>query len=151
MIINNKETATRIKFGYSLFFLIYLSLLVASLIITFLPDYLFEIILTIICISSFIIYLVIGYNYIYFSNEGNKVILRYQALNPFITNPKSIEIDKNVFVRHEVKETFFGLKKSVVLYQKSPNGIAKYPPVGINSLKKAEKTAMIQTLSSLAK
>lgn len=151
MIINNKELATRIKFGYSIFFMVFLFLLVASLILTFLPNYLFEIILSVLSLSAFAIYLMIGYNYIYFSTEGDKVILRYQTLNPFIENPKSIEIDKSTFVKHEIINSFLGLKESVVLYQKSLKGIAKYPPVGINSLKKSEKEAMLKTLTSLTK
>lgn len=151
MIINNKEVATRIKLGYSLFLIIYLLLLVISLIVTFSENYIFEIIWTAFCITAFIVYLAIGFNYIYFNDAGDKILFRYQSLNPIINEPKSIEIPKNSFVKFDISSSFFGIKQKITLYQGTSGGFAKYPSISIASLNKNEKDALITSLSSLSR
>lgn len=151
MIINNKETATRLKMGYSVFIIVFLLLLVLSLIFTFLPNYMFELIWSIICVSLFTVYMIMNYNYIYYNDETDKILFRYQALNPFITNPKSIEIPKNSFIKYEISTSFFKLKKSLTLYQKTGQGIAKYQAVCLNSLSKKEKEDLFNSLSRICK
>ena len=147
MIINIKDRATTIKLGYSLFIIIYLALLVFSLIFTFLPNYLFEIVLSIACLSLFVFYMLMGHTYLYFNDEADKFIFRYQMLNPFITNRNAIEIPKKQFLKFEIKKSLFGLKKQIVLYQKTKDGIAKYSPVGLSSLKKSEIKSIEASLS----
>lgn len=137
--------------GYSLFLIIYLLLLVISLIFTFLPDYIFELIWSITCITALVLYMIIGYNYIYFSDEGDKVILRYQSLNPFISNPMSIEIPKKSFAKFEISSSLFGVKKKITLYQKTSGGHAKYPSVNIASLTKVQKQSLAASLFALTK
>src|SRR3989339_730129 len=138
MIINIKDRATTIKLGYSLFIIIYLALLVFSLIFTFLPNYLFEAVLSIVCVALFIIYMTMGHTYLYYNDEADKLVFRYQMLNPFITNRKAIEIPKKLFLKFEIKKSLFGLKKQIVLYQKTKDGVAKYSPICLTSLKKSE-------------
>jgi hypothetical protein len=151
MIINIKEKATRIKLGYSMFMIIYLLLLVISLMVNFLPDYKFEIFWSIFCVTALIIYLIIGYHYIYFSDQGDKVVFRYQSLNPFFSNALSIEIPKNSFAKFEIRKSLFGIKHKITLYQKSTGGDAKYPSVNISALSKVQKQALIQSLNALVK
>ncbi|MBI5218627.1 MAG: hypothetical protein HY958_06840 [Bacteroidia bacterium] len=151
MIINNKELATRLKLGYSLFILVYLILLVLSLIFTFAPNYIFEIIWTVLCVGALIVYMVLNYCYIYYNDEGEKIIYRYQPLHPFIATPKSIEIPKKDFYKYEIYKSFFGKKHMVIFYRKTKNGIAKYNPVSIISLKKKEKESLFNSLSAIIK
>lgn len=136
--------------GYSLFLIIYLLFLVISLIVTFSQNYIFEIIWTISCVSALIIYLIIGYNYIYYSDVGEKIIFRYQSLNPFISNPLSIEIPKKSFAQFKIKNSFFGLKQKITLYQKTSGEYAKYPSISIASLTKVQKQALLTSLTSLS-
>lgn len=151
MILNIKERATKIKLGYSVFIIVYLLLLVLSLIFTFTPNYLFEIIWSAVCITAFILFIVMDYNYIYYTNEGDKIIFRYQALNPFIVNPKSIEIPKRSFYKFEFTKSLFGKKTNILFYQKTKDGVAKYSPVSLTALTKKEREELDNSLKGFLK
>lgn len=147
MIINIKEKATRIKMAYSVFLFLYLVLLVTSFFYDILPSYLFQIIITAVWLIAFIIYFMLKFNYIYFSDDDNKIIFRYQPLNPIKQGAKSIEIPQNKFVKFEIQKAFFGLREDLILYQKFDKGIAKYPSVSISSLNKEEKEKLVKSLN----
>ncbi len=85
--------------------------------------------------------------YIYFSDEGTNLIFRFYSLRIFSGRKSSIEIPKNGFVRFEMKRNCLGLKRNLYLYQQMRSGVAKYPPIPINSLTKGERTAIHNSLS----
>jgi hypothetical protein len=86
------------------------------------------------------------YNYIYFSDEENgKLLLRYVSLRPFNNNKYSIEIQKNNLHSYKiVRHTF---KQKLVLYVKTPQGVAKYPPISISALNTDEFNKMKKILN----
>lgn len=75
------------------------------------------------------------YKYIYFSDDGNSVILRWYSVGLISGESKSIEIPKNAFAGFETSDKFFGLYRYITLYQYFQNRRAGYPPVIITALK----------------
>jgi len=149
MIINNKEVATRIRLGIMMFTLVYLALIVLSLIYNFSKNHMIEIISTIIFAIVAILFFMRKYCYIFYNNEASKIILRYMPLQPLSSGNYSIEIPKKDFVKFEVKKSALGLRESVIMYVRTPNGIAKFKPVSLSSLKKSEKQDLIASLDSM--
>ena len=90
------------------------------------------------------------YNYIYFIDAENKMLFRYIPLSPFKSKRYSIEIHKNEFHGYKINRSSV-LKKELILFVKTPQGIAKYPPISISALNETEfnklKKALNQNLS----
>ncbi len=150
MLINNKELSTRIRLGFMLSILIYLVLIVLSVIFHWSEKHYFELGLTAVFILAIVWFFLSGFNYIYFNTEGSKIVLRYMSLQPFLANNYAIEIPKSKFVGYKIKKSNFGLRTSIILYQKTEKGTSKYPPVSINTLKKSEKRDILDTLDKLS-
>jgi hypothetical protein len=81
---------------------------------------------------------VLGLNYIYFNDDGDQIIIRYYPMRPLARKKKAIQIPKISLAGYEIKSSLFGLRKSLVLHQKTKKGAAKYPAIGITSLTKKE-------------
>ncbi|MDR1673337.1 MAG: hypothetical protein LBS09_07780 [Bacteroidales bacterium] len=86
------------------------------------------------------------YTYFYFSGNGKNLIFRFYSMRNFYGKPKSIEIAKTNFYKYDVIFKFFNKKEMLVLYQKTPKGIAKYPPIPLTLLTKNQKTELKRTL-----
>ncbi|KPK86076.1 MAG: hypothetical protein AMS27_05915 [Bacteroides sp. SM23_62_1] len=85
-------------------------------------------------------------NYFYFSDDTDRIILRYYPIRPLGRKKRAIEIPKIALAKFYVKKSFFGLKKSLILYQKVKKNVAKYPPIGITALSKAEQDILEKQL-----
>jgi hypothetical protein len=70
-------------------------------------------------------------------------------LQPLLYGNYSIEIPKSQFIKYEIKKKYFGLRTSIVLYQKTDKGLSKYPPVSLATLDKSEKRDLLENLSRL--
>ena len=78
------------------------------------------------------------YNYIYYNDEDeNKILFRYISLRPLKNKRYSIEINKNQFQGYKVERPS-ALKQVIILYIKTPQGVAKYPPISISALSEDE-------------
>ena len=89
------------------------------------------------------------YTYFYFSNNGNNLIFRFYSLRHLYGKPKTIEISKMNFVKYDIVTDFFDKKDLLVLYQKTPKGVAKYPPISLTLLSKNQKTELKRALFSI--
>lgn len=74
------------------------------------------------------------FNYIYYSDEGEKIIFRYVSLRPFQNKRYSIEMNKSNFIGYKVVRSPLNFKQKIIFYVKTPSGSAKYPPVSITGL-----------------
>lgn len=92
----------------------------------------------------------LNYQYIYYSDEGETIILRYFTAGIVGGKKNSIEIRKNVFSGYKTGSRLFGLIQSITLYQKLQDGIARYPTVYISALSGEERAKMIRSLKSFA-
>ena len=55
-------------------------------------------------------------------------------------------MSKASFAKYDIVTGFFNQKDSLVLYQKTPKGVAKYPPIPLTLLNKKQKTELKRTL-----
>ncbi len=151
MIINNKELAARVRFGFMMVVLVFLTLIVLSFFVHWENKQTYLLALVALFFVGLIAFLMKGYNYIYFNPDGSKIILRYMQLQPFLFESNAIEIPKHQFVRYELKKTHLGMRTSIILYQQTDKGLSKYPPVSLESLKASEKRDMIEALDRLCR
>ncbi|MBE0653380.1 MAG: hypothetical protein IH594_06255 [Bacteroidales bacterium] len=70
--------------------------------------------------------------YIFFSDHGENLVLKFYPVRAFNQKKNSIQIPKSKFVKFEIEKTTFG--ERIILYQQNRNGIAKYPPVSLTGL-----------------
>jgi hypothetical protein len=158
MIINNQKQAVNLRIKKSLALLV---LVIAIGLIYFanvLPHRTYgfsrnQIALAILAI--FFIYFLIDYMrnyfYIYYSDTGDKFILRYFSLRPLEDKKNAVEFNKREFSRFEIKKTLFGFNESIIIYRKTTKGIAKYPPVSITAVSKPDREKMLSSFRKLTR
>ncbi len=108
------------------------------------------IITTVVFLVIILVPVILNYQYIYFSDEGNMLIFRYYSTGIVPGNKNSVEIEKKSFSGFTIDKSFFGLIQSVTLYQRMREGVAKYPPIHISALKLREREEIIRALTSYA-
>jgi hypothetical protein len=156
MILDNNKYAILLRLRKLLILLVSCTIIV----ILFTTDLMVEPVLGIsrLWVSLFIALLVVLYylwgiildhHYIYFSDNKDKIIIRYYSLKPLSQESHSIEIPKNEFVRYEIKSSMGGRKHKLILYQQTTKGIAKYPPVCLSALSQSEKTKIVEALRKI--
>jgi len=103
--------------------------------------------------ASFVIFLIffwfqyrMEYTYLYFSDNSKNLIFRFYSMRVFSGKPKSIEISKTSFLKYDIVPSFFNKKESLILYQKTDKGVAKYPPISLTLLAKKQKTELKRAL-----
>lgn len=92
-----------------------------------------------------------GLNYFYFDDKGDKIVIRYYPIRPLGRKKKAIQIPKISFAGFEIRRTSLGLKKVLILKQHVKKSVAKYPPIGITSLTRAELEMLEKQLSVYAR
>ncbi|MGB8492244.1 MAG: hypothetical protein WCE64_14400 [Bacteroidales bacterium] len=91
-----------------------------------------------------------NYQFIYFSDDGSNIVIRYFNSGIFGGKKNSVEINKMSFSGYKSEKRFFGLIQSITLYQRLNQGVAKYPPIYISALTGKEKEKVINSLNSYA-
>ena len=89
----------------------------------------------------------LNYQYIHFSDEEEKIVIRYFTAGIIGGRKNSIEINKTEFAGYKSEARFFGMIQSIILYQKFKGGIATYPPVYISALSKEERSKIFRALN----
>lgn len=93
--------------------------------------------------------MVLNYQYIYFSDDGESIIFRYFTAGIVGGRKNSIEISKKSFTGYKNEVRLFGMIQSITLYQKFQEGVAKYPPVFISALSREERAKIFRSLNQL--
>jgi hypothetical protein len=111
-----------------------------------------ETVLTTILICIYLIFaaypVVLDYQYINYSDEGDKLVFRYFTSGIAGGRKNSVEINKADFAGYRVDKKLFGLKKSITLFRQLPQGVAKYPPIHITILSRKERARLLNSLYS---
>jgi len=89
----------------------------------------------------------LNYQFIFFSDDSEKIIFRYFSAGLVGGRKNSVEIDKKSFSGYKIETRFFGLIQSISLFQKFQEGVAKYPPVYISALSREDRAKVIKSLS----
>ena len=112
-------------------------------------DTIWTLILVIIWILLTFMPVFLNYQFVSFSDENEKIIIRYFTAG-FVSGKKnSVEIDKRSFSGYTFESRFFGLIQSITMYQKFNEGVAKYPPIFISALSQEEKAKVLRSLKAL--
>ena len=111
--------------------------------------------MTFIIIGVYLLFIIFNilrdFNYIYFNDEGDKLVLRYFSLSIFTQKKNSIEIPKRSFAGYKIEKSVAGLKEKLILLQKLENRIAKYPAVSITALTSKQKSDVVNSLNIFSK
>jgi hypothetical protein len=93
--------------------------------------------------------ILLSYQYISYSDEGESILLRYFQSGIFGGKKNSVEIKKELFSGYKTESKFFGLIQTISLFQKYKEGVAKYPPVYISALTRKQRAKMLRSLDLL--
>ena len=156
MVINNQKQAVNLRIQKSialLIFVIAIGLIYFANILSH-STYGFSrneiaIFILVIFILYFLFHYLRNHNYIYYSDTGNKLILRYFSLRPLEDKKNAIEFNKNELHKFEIKKSLLGFNKSIILYRKTSKGTAKYPPVSLTALDNAGEKKMMISLQRI--
>jgi len=78
------------------------------------------------------------FNYIISYVGPDKIKIKFASLSPFNNPHNSVQIKAEQFHKFEIKSSLGGMRKVLILYQKTPSGLAQYPGIGITALKRDE-------------
>ena len=154
MTFDNSRTiiSLRIKlFAATIVLLTYIGLTYAAKLIKFpllgLSDTAWTLILVGIYLLIAFMPMFLNYQFISYSDEGENIVIRYFVSGIVGGRKNSVEINKNSFSGYKLESGLFGLKQSIILFQKFKEGVAKYPPVHISALTREEKAKVIRSLN----
>jgi hypothetical protein len=111
-------------------------------------DILWSVILITIWLVFALYPMVLNYQYVYYSDEGETIVFRYFMAGIFGGRKNSVEINKNSFAGYKTEIRYFGLMYSVILSQHLREGVANYPPIYLSNLTKKEKNRILNSLYS---
>ena len=86
------------------------------------------------------------YQFISYSDDGEKIIFRYFSAGIVGGRNNSVEITKKSFSGYKTESGFFGLIHSIILFQRFKEGVAKYPPVYVTALNRKERARIFRSL-----
>lgn len=157
MTLNNGKSIIKLKITHRLSIIVFLTLLIliyAARIIKFpllgMSQFAWTLLILIIFLLIIFIPVVLNYQYINFSDEGEKITFRYYSTGIIPGNKNSVEINKKTFSGFTLEKKLFGLSQCIILYQRLKEGVAKYPAIYVSALKREEKARILKSLSSFA-
>jgi hypothetical protein len=154
MTFDNSKTiiGVRIKlFFATVLLLAWLAVVYVAKLITFpllgLDDSIWTLILVIIWIIIAFLPAILNYQFVSYSDEGNAIVFKYFSAGIVGGKKNTVEINKSTFTGYKVESKFFGLSRSIILFQKLVQGVAKFPPIYISALTKDQQAKLIHSLS----
>ena len=114
-----------------------------------LGDVAWTIILISIYLIVFFIPVILNYQFVSYSDDDDNIVLKYFNAGMAGGKKNSMKIYKTAFAGYKTGSRLFGLDKSIILFQKVGQGIAKYPPVHISALSKDQRNKLIRALNEL--
>lgn len=140
MVIKNEVNAAKINIAYVLS--IGIAVIVFGLSWIPYPEFInvrpYGILISLLLFAFHIVLLLFNLNYIHYSDGSNIIRIRYFNIHFLLRKKMAIEIAKNVLAGVQVKKSLLGLRKDLILFQKTKNTITRYPPVGISALSRGQ-------------
>ena len=155
MTFNNSRSIIGIRirlFTATVLFLLYIVLTYIADVIDFPLLGLSEPVWTVILVAIYLLYafypMLLNYQFISYSDEGDKIVFRYFTAGIVGGRKNSVEISKSEFAGYRRDKRLFGLIQSVVLFQQLKEGVAQYPPIYISVLTEKERARLLHSLYS---
>jgi hypothetical protein len=154
MTFDNSRTiiSLRIKlFVATVLLLAYLAIAYAAKLIEFpvlgLDDTIWTLILIGLYLLNSIYPMVRNFQYVSFSDEDENIVFRYFFAGIVGGKKNSISINKQTFAGYKAETEYFGLRRSITLFQKVGKNIAKYPPVHISAITREQREKLFNCLN----
>jgi hypothetical protein len=112
-----------------------------------LDDSIWTLLLVIIWIIIAFLPMILNYQFVFYSDDGNDIVFRFFSSGIVGGKKNSIEINKGTFAGFKIESKYFGLRKSIILFQKLVQGVAKFPPIYISAISKDQQAKLIHALS----
>jgi len=90
-------------------------------------------------------------HYVFFSDSGDKIILRFYPTRIFNRKKSSIEIPKQSFFSWEVEPFLLGTCEMLYVYGKFKSRVAKYPGISLSSVSSSDREKLKAILKSYVK
>ncbi len=155
MTFDNSKTIISVRirlFAVTVVLLAYLILAYVSKFLKFpllgMSDTAWTVILSLFWVFLVILPMILNYQFVFFSDDTEKIIIRYFNAGIVGGRKNSVEIDKRAFAGYKIEKKIFGLSSSLTLFQKFSEGVAKYPPVHISALTREERLKLLKVLDS---
>lgn len=84
--------------------------------------------------------------FVSFSDQGEKIIVRYYPVSMFTSKKNSIEIPKQQFVKYELKPFFLKTQNYLILHQNFRGKVAQYPKISLSALDSEDREKMLESL-----
>lgn len=94
---------------------------------------------------------ILRYNFIYFSDDGKSIILRYYSTGIFKGKRNSVEIPKESYAGYTRAKRLPLMIPYIILHEKRKGITASYPPIYLSALSSREKKKMFSTLDNYSK
>jgi len=92
---------------------------------------------------------ILDFNFISISDDNGKLVIKYYSLMLLTSKHKTIEIPFQSFEKYKLEKSVFGMKTSIIFYQKMKGQFAKYPPLSLSALSNEEIVKLITRLDVL--
>ncbi|MFN8211413.1 MAG: hypothetical protein U0T33_10695 [Bacteroidales bacterium] len=139
-------------FGATVLLIVYMVLTYVANLIRFPILGINETVLTLILVAIYLAIafypMVMNHQFISYSDDDEKIVIRYFNAGIVGGKKNSVEIRKADFAGYRRDRKFFGLIQSITLFHQLPQGVAKYPPVFISNLNSKEKAKLLNSLYS---
>jgi hypothetical protein len=153
MTFDNSKTIINLRikiFGATVLLLAYVVLTYVAKVIKFpllgLGDTAWTVILVILYLIGAFLPMILNYQYVWFSDEDENIVLRYFTAGIVGGKKNTVEINKISFAGFQIETKYFGFSKTLILYQRSAQQTAKYPPIYISALSKEQYKKLISAL-----
>ena len=158
MTLNNGKNIIMYRLGQlfvTIFFVVLFSILFATDLVKAPLAGLDKKDIALLLLAAYILFMMYHYfidlNYIYFSDDGPNIILRYYSVKIFSKRHHSIEIPKNQFTGYKIQHRLLRLKPMITLYLKVSKGAGKFPPVSLASLNRDQLRDVMESLDQYVK
>jgi hypothetical protein len=115
-----------------------------------LDDSIWTLILVLIYVFVVFLPMILSYQFIFYSDDSNDIVFKYFTAGIVGGKKNTVEINKGTFAGYKIESKYFGLSKSIILFQKLAQGVAKFPPIYISALTKEQQAKLIHALKQFA-
>ena len=88
--------------------------------------------------------------YVSYSDQGDKLVVRYYPNSIFTSRKNSIEIPKQNFVKYELKPFFLKSQHYMILHQNFRGKVVAYPRISLSAMDKEDREKMLLSLDKYA-
>jgi hypothetical protein len=138
MIIDNSENAAKYNMAYIILLSMSFILAAYALIVDLPKQHYTNLALAGLIFCGYLSINLLRLFFVQVEDTQVKIILRYYFLHPLLRKPRMFEFPKPELTKFEIRKLWGGLRKELVVYQKSAKGLVKYPAVSLSAFSKKE-------------